>query len=46
MNEKYQAVGDYLEKASANVGQFMAGNHFLFEEYLQKDCIFEMLLQT
>lgn len=46
MNEKYQVVVDFLEKASANVEQFMAGNLFLFEEYVQKDCIFEMLLQT
>ena len=44
MNEKYLAVVNYMEDASANVDQFMSGNLILFKEHVQKDSIYEALL--
>ncbi|XP_060585047.1 uncharacterized protein LOC132740991 [Ruditapes philippinarum] len=45
MNEKYLAVVNFLQNASANVEQFMSGNLVLFEEHVQKFCIYESLIE-
>jgi hypothetical protein len=45
MNEKYLAVVNFLQNASANVEQFMSGNLVLFEEHVQKYCIYESLIE-
>jgi len=45
MNEKYLALVKFLQNASANVEQFMTGNLVLFEEHVQKDCIYESVIE-
>jgi len=38
-------VVNFLQNASADVEQFMSGDLVLFEEHVQKDCIYESLVE-